>query len=78
MQFGFWEIVLTLAVILVLFGPRRLPEVGKALGSGIREFQQAIRGSGSDAAAEAKAEPLRPMASPEETERAGGGTDARG
>lgn len=35
------EIVLILGLVLVIFGPKRLPEMGKALGSGIKEFRKA-------------------------------------
>lgn len=38
---GFGEIVLILIVALVVFGPKKLPELGKALGAGIREFKKA-------------------------------------
>lgn len=40
---GMWEILLILVVILVVFGPRRLPELGGALGKGIREFKSSFR-----------------------------------
>ena len=40
---GGWEIVLILAVVLLLFGARRLPELAKGLGQGIREFKKASR-----------------------------------
>lgn len=40
---GGWEIVLILAVVLVLFGARKLPELAKGLGQGIREFKKASR-----------------------------------
>ncbi len=40
---GVPEILLILLVILVLFGARRLPEIGKGLGKGIREFKKASR-----------------------------------
>lgn len=40
---GGWEIVLILAVVLLLFGARKLPELAKGLGSGIREFKKATR-----------------------------------
>src|SRR5215831_13041974 len=40
---GGWEIVLILAVILILFGARKLPELAKGLGQGIREFKKATR-----------------------------------
>jgi len=38
---GGWEIVLILAVVLILFGARRLPELARGLGQGIREFKKA-------------------------------------
>ncbi len=41
--FGGWEIVLILAVILILFGARKLPELAKGLGQGIKEFKKATR-----------------------------------
>lgn len=40
---GGWEIVLILAVVLILFGAKRLPELAKGLGSGIKEFKKATR-----------------------------------
>jgi sec-independent protein translocase protein TatA len=39
----FYELVLVLIIALVLFGPRRLPELGASLGRGIREFRSATR-----------------------------------
>ncbi|HHY84094.1 MAG TPA: twin-arginine translocase TatA/TatE family subunit [Verrucomicrobia bacterium] len=38
-----WEIVLLLAVVLLLFGARKLPELARGLGQGIREFKKASR-----------------------------------
>jgi len=40
---GGWEIVLILAVVLLLFGAKKLPELAKGLGSGIKEFKKATR-----------------------------------
>ena len=40
---GGWELVLILAVVLLLFGARKLPELAKGLGQGIREFKKASR-----------------------------------
>jgi sec-independent protein translocase protein TatA len=40
---GGWEIVLILAVVLLLFGARKLPELAKGLGQGIREFKKSSR-----------------------------------
>jgi len=39
------EIVVILVVVLLLFGAKRLPEIGRALGEGIREFKKSISGS---------------------------------
>jgi len=38
---GAWEIVLLLAVVLLLFGAKRLPELAKGLGKSIKEFKKA-------------------------------------
>jgi TatA/E family protein of Tat protein translocase len=35
-----WELVIVLALALVVFGPKRLPEIGGAMGKGIREFKK--------------------------------------
>ncbi|PYI82514.1 MAG: twin-arginine translocase TatA/TatE family subunit [Verrucomicrobia bacterium] len=41
--FGGWEILLILAVVLILFGAKKLPELAKGLGQGIKEFKKATR-----------------------------------
>ncbi len=41
--FGGWEIVLILAMALLLFGSKKLPELAKGLGQGIKEFKKASR-----------------------------------
>jgi sec-independent protein translocase protein TatA len=38
------EIILILVVLLVVFGPGRIPELGGALGKGIRQFKRSVRG----------------------------------
>ncbi len=38
---GGWEIVLILAVVLILFGAKKIPELAKGLGHGIKEFKKA-------------------------------------
>ncbi|MCH7658912.1 MAG: twin-arginine translocase TatA/TatE family subunit [Bacteroidetes bacterium] len=40
---GGWEWIIILLVILLLFGAKRLPELAKGLGKGIREFKGAIK-----------------------------------
>jgi len=46
-----WLIVL--AVVLIVLGPKRLPEAGRALGRSIREFRDGISGHGEDRSAPA-------------------------
>jgi sec-independent protein translocase protein TatA len=43
---SFWELVLILIIALVIFGPKKLPEMGKALGASLREFKKAAAGGG--------------------------------
>lgn len=40
---GVWEILIILVVILLIFGPRRLPEMAKGIGQSVREFRKGIR-----------------------------------
>ena len=47
MNLGMGEIVLLIVLALVLFGAKRLPEVGRAAGSAIREFKSALSGEGT-------------------------------
>jgi sec-independent protein translocase protein TatA len=45
---GPFELLLIFLVILLLFGAKRLPEIGRSLGDTIREFKKALSGSGLD------------------------------
>jgi sec-independent protein translocase protein TatA len=45
---GPWEILILLLVILLIFGPKRLPELGRSLGRGMREFKNPVREMGED------------------------------
>lgn len=40
---GVWELVILFLIVLLVFGAKRLPEVGSSLGKGIREFKKNIR-----------------------------------
>ncbi len=40
---GMWEMLLILVVLLLVFGAKRLPEIGSALGKGIREFKGSVK-----------------------------------
>ena len=42
------EIVVILIIALVVFGPKRLPELGRSMGKGIREFRGSITGNDDD------------------------------
>lgn len=42
------ELVLLLAILLILFGAKRLPEMGRSLGSGMREFKEGITNPDKD------------------------------
>ncbi len=63
---GLPEIAIVLVIVLVIFGPKRLPELGRSLGSGMKSFKDSVTksdddddkklSSGSDA--KAKAEPV--------------------
>jgi len=44
MRLGFGEILLILAVALLIFGPSKLPQLGEALGKGIRNFKKSSEG----------------------------------
>ena len=41
---GPMELVVVLVIALVVFGPKRLPELGKSLGGGMRSFKESISG----------------------------------
>lgn len=38
------EIVIVLVIVLVIFGPKRLPDLGRSLGTGMREFKDSVTG----------------------------------
>jgi sec-independent protein translocase protein TatA len=46
---GPMEIMIVLVIALVVFGPKRLPELGKSVGKGIREFRGSVSGEHDDA-----------------------------
>lgn len=48
---GIWEILILLLVVLLVFGPKRLPEMGRSLGKGMREFKDSISGKDEDESA---------------------------
>lgn len=51
------EIGIVLLIVLIIFGPKRLPGLGKQLGTGMREFKETITGSDKDKHKDDKDEP---------------------
>jgi sec-independent protein translocase protein TatA len=45
---GIWELLILLLVLLLVFGPKRLPEMGRQLGKGMREFKESVSGKDDD------------------------------
>jgi sec-independent protein translocase protein TatA len=41
---GFPELIVLVVVLLLIFGPKRLPEIGRSLGKGMREFKDSVTG----------------------------------
>ena len=44
MDFSIWQVAIVLVIALLVFGPKRLPELGASLGRGMREFKDSITG----------------------------------
>ncbi|MFN5784693.1 MAG: twin-arginine translocase TatA/TatE family subunit [Flavobacteriia bacterium] len=55
-KFGAFEIIMILAIVILLFGGKKIPELMKGLGKGIKEFKDASKGEGES----------KPEAKPEE------------
>jgi sec-independent protein translocase protein TatA len=45
---GVWEILLLLLVVMLLFGSKRLPQMGRSMGRGLREFKDSVGDSGRE------------------------------
>jgi sec-independent protein translocase protein TatA len=53
------EIAVVLIIVLIIFGPKRLPELGKSMGHGIREFKNSISGDSDKDSPEEKQRELQ-------------------
>ncbi len=70
------EIGIVLLIVLIIFGPKRLPELGRSLGSGMRGFKESVTGKDSDDEQEQLDRPSKPDAAAgegREKERAAAG-----
>ena len=45
---GWQGVIIILIVLLVIFGPKRLPEMGRSIGRGMREFKESVTGKDDD------------------------------
>ena len=66
MDFSLWQIAIVLVIALIVFGPKRLPELGRSLGSGMREFKDSITGKNDEEQqrAQLEVEAARPQPEP--------------
>jgi sec-independent protein translocase protein TatA len=46
---GPMELIIVLAIALIVLGPKKLPDAGRSLGRGLREFKDSVSGRGRDA-----------------------------
>ncbi len=51
MGFSFWHLIIVLVIVLLLFGPNRLPTLGKSMGEAIRGFKKGLEGDEIDVTA---------------------------
>ena len=54
--FSFWDILIVVFVLLLIFGTKRLPQMGRSIGGGIKEFKDSVTGHVEKQDAEAEAE----------------------
>ena len=52
--FGPWQVILILAVVVLLFGGKKIPELMKGLGKGVKEFKDATKSKDESSSAESK------------------------
>jgi sec-independent protein translocase protein TatA len=45
---GIPELIIILAIVILIFGANRLPEIGRGIGKGIRNFKEATKGEGAE------------------------------
>ena len=62
------EIAVVLVIVLIIFGPKRLPELGRSLGRGIREFRGSVGGDSEKDDADDKRRELEAKQSAEASE----------
>jgi sec-independent protein translocase protein TatA len=61
------EIVIILVIVLIIFGPKRLPDLGKSLGHGMREFKDSVTGKDKEELTQSSADDSEPKREPATT-----------
>jgi sec-independent protein translocase protein TatA len=54
------EIVIILVIVLIIFGPKRLPDLGRSLGHGMREFKDSVTGKDKEELPDGSADKSEP------------------
>ncbi|MCM2349193.1 MAG: twin-arginine translocase TatA/TatE family subunit [Bacteriovoracaceae bacterium] len=67
---GFGELILIFLIALIFIGPKKLPELAKGLGKGIRDFQNAAKGFGDELKEDINSEPPKKIADASQQEEA--------
>jgi sec-independent protein translocase protein TatA len=61
------EIVIILVIVLIIFGPKRLPDLGKSLGHGMREFKDSVTGKDKEQLSQSSTDAPEPAREPATT-----------
>ena len=70
---GWPELIILLVVVLIVFGPGKLPDIGNAIGRGVREFRKAS----NDLESSIRGEPSKSAAPPSEPSSGADATEAK-
>jgi TatA/E family protein of Tat protein translocase len=65
---GWPELIILLVVVLIVFGPGKLPDIGNAIGRGVREFRKASNDLEESIRGDTKKPPAAPAPPPDRTE----------
>jgi len=68
-EFSLWHWLIVILIVLLVFGVKRLPEMGASLGKGIREFKRSLSDIGNDNEGERTSLPPADRRSPVNDER---------